>query len=156
MRTFSYSLDLTTQTARQVLKRQLDSHVLPFLNILLTYLLSLASTNIEDNLKNVVLDAMPWTAVQVYLTSMKLLYPPRFTVAKLSQFTNLSDLGAKVQRPRLPEDESIRGQVWCQIYFPDNWFDGIHVDERIGEDPSNVQGRFERVFWLATRLASVS
>jgi hypothetical protein len=57
----------------------------------------------------------------------------------------------------LPEDCLIRGQIWNQSYFPENWF----AQEHDGEDrylklDSTVKSRTERVLGLGHHLATVS
>lgn len=61
-----------------------------------------------------------------------------------------------VTRP-LPEDFTLRGQMYSQWYFPRAWFAKTLVDgdEQNIELPSMTEARIERILWLGHRIASV-
>ena len=61
-----------------------------------------------------------------------------------------------VDRP-LPEDFTLRGQMYSQWYFPRTWFAKTLVDgdEHNVELPSMNEARIERILWLGHRIASV-
>jgi hypothetical protein len=57
----------------------------------------------------------------------------------------------------LPEDYLIRGQIWSQWYFPQDWFAREHDEEdRYLELASTIKSRTERVLHLGYHLATVS
>ena len=58
----------------------------------------------------------------------------------------------------LPEDFTLRGQIWSQRYFPDVWFTENHIDEedRRLEQASMSIDRTHRIRWLGFEIASVS
>ena len=57
----------------------------------------------------------------------------------------------------LPEDFVLCGQLYCQTYFPKNWFQEAMIDDekRALELPSMAAQRSERILWLGIRIASV-
>ena len=56
----------------------------------------------------------------------------------------------------MPEDFVLRGQLWTDGYFPDNWFTDGRIDdeERALELPSFRASRLERVLWIAQKISS--
>lgn len=55
---------------------------------------------------------------------------------------------------QLPEDFLIRGQLWSQLYFPDEFFDGAPEGIDI-EQPFAVISRKQRCLWIGVQIARV-
>ncbi|KAE9982202.1 hypothetical protein EG327_005932 [Venturia inaequalis] len=154
---YGYALDLTVSTASLVFQRIGDNNVLPFAHVLLSFLLSLASLQSSDfqvernYVAGSLLSAIPWKDICAFLNTLgrSMQPPPYFESAQFIRPQQGDD------RP-LPEDHLIRGQVWSQKYFPDDWFKESEIDdeERSIEHASTVRVRAERVLWIAFHLAS--
>ncbi|QDS74745.1 hypothetical protein FKW77_001179 [Venturia effusa] len=152
-----YAFNLTVSTASLVFQRFGDNNVLPFAHIFLSFLLSLASLESFDfevegkYVAGPLLCAAPWKDICSFLNTLgrSMQPPPHFESAR---FIRPQQGDA---RP-LPEDHLIRGQVWSQDYFPEDWFKESEVDdeERSIEHASTVRVRSERVLWIAFRLSS--
>src|SRR5208282_3650126 len=56
-----------------------------------------------------------------------------------------------------PEDFALRGLLWTENYFPDQWFTNEKIDEeeKYHERASMTAQRKERILWLACRIASL-
>jgi hypothetical protein len=147
---FRHALTLTFSTATLVLRRKEDKNVLPFVHILVSFLLSLSSIQQHDfrvgdiYVAGSVFEAVPWNELCLFLNYLA----KRYESATLI-------LSKKEDPGPLPEDYLIRGQVWSQKTFPEDWFKESELDdgERSIETASTVQRRVERVLWLAFRLA---
>ncbi|KAF2676676.1 hypothetical protein K458DRAFT_396712 [Lentithecium fluviatile CBS 122367] len=143
--TFSRAYLLTMTTLELVLRRIGDKNVLPHVHVLLSFLSSLASIKYVAHL----IDHAPWTEIVSFLnTLLKSERPEQIiagTVFPTEQVDNLP----------LPEDYLIRGQIWSQWYFPDNWFAREHDEEdRYLELASTIKSRTERVLHLGHHLAT--
>ena len=57
----------------------------------------------------------------------------------------------------LPENFCMRGELYTQQYFPEDWFSAAKIDddERTLDLPSTVERRLERILWLGFRIAAV-
>jgi hypothetical protein len=56
-----------------------------------------------------------------------------------------------------PEDFAVRGLLWTEGYYPDNWFanDKIDEEEKYNELPSMTAERRDRILWIsAFRIAN--
>jgi hypothetical protein len=93
-------------------------------------------------------DNAPWGDVVIFLN----------TLSKSEGLDPLVvDLFPSTNNVPLPEDYLMRGQVWSQWYFPEQWFGGEHdEEERSLELPSTTKDRTERILRLGERIASVS
>jgi hypothetical protein len=144
--TFSRSYLLTMSTLSLVLRRIGDNNVHPHVHVLLSFLSSFASIPYVADL----IDEAPWSEAVPFLNALlksersKQLMPgPVFP-------TDLSD------HLPLPEDYLIRGQLWSQWYFPENWFAREHDEEdRYLEPASTVKSRAERILRLGYEIATV-
>ncbi|KAK4973239.1 hypothetical protein LTR28_011701 [Elasticomyces elasticus] len=89
------------------------------------------------------LDAAPWEEIASFLN----------TLARSTVFGPGIEGTAFLQpeegdRKPLPEDYLIRGQIWTQTYFPDDWFSDVEDDEeRLLELVSTSKARAERTLW---------
>jgi hypothetical protein len=143
--TFSRAYLLTMTTLSLVLRRIGDKNVLPHVHVILSFLSSLTPNKSVARL----IDRAPWTDIVLFLnTLLKSEKPEQImpgTVFPTEQADNLP----------LPEDYLIRGQIWCQHYFPENWFAREHDEEdRYLELASTIKARTERVLHLGQHLAS--
>jgi len=145
--TFSRAYLLTMTTLSIVLRRIGDKNVLPHVHVVLSFLSSLATNKYVAHL----IDHAPWTEIVLFLnTLLKSERPEQImpgTVFPTDQSDNLP----------LPEDYLIRGQIWSQHYFPENWFAREHDEEdRYLELASTIKARTERVLHLGHHLSTVS
>jgi hypothetical protein len=145
--TFSQAYLLTMTTLSLVLRQTDDKNVLPHVHVLLSFLSSLASIRYVAHL----IDNAPWTGIVLFLNTLPTPERPEQimpgTVFSTKQTNHLP----------LPEDYLIRGQIWNQRYFPENWFAREHDEEsRYLELASTIKSRTERVLGLGHHLATVS
>lgn len=146
--TFVRARQLTFSTLKLILQRIGDKNVLPHIHVLLSFLSSFASVSYVAPLIN----HAPWAEIVVFLnTLLKTEAPEQLTLPSIFPSSDQND-----HRP-LPEDYLIRGQIWSQWYFPDNWFCGEHdEEERSLELASTIKSRIERIMYLGRKLSSVS
>lgn len=94
-------------------------------------------------------EAIPWTAICDNLNQLK---------KQQSFWTQLFTflLGEYIHNPPLPEDYTIRGQLYTKLYFPEKLFRNEEVDdeERMLDKPSNDAHRIVRALWLARDTSS--
>lgn len=145
--TYTKAYSLTMSTLSLVLRRIGDKNVLPHVHVLLSFLSSFASIKYVAHL----IDHAPWTELVSFLnTLVKSERPEQImpgAVFPADQADNLP----------LPEDYLMRGQIWSQSYFPENWFAREHDEEdRYLELASTIKSRTERVLHLGYRLSTVS
>ncbi|KAF2277970.1 uncharacterized protein EI97DRAFT_449372 [Westerdykella ornata] len=144
--TFSGAYLLLTSTFSAVLRRVDDKNVLPFVHVMLAFFSSIAAIPQAAHLA----DHAPWSEIASFLNALvkseraeQLVAGPLFPPL---QSDNLP----------LPDDYLIRGQLWCQWYFPDDWFSRKHDEEdRYLEPPSTVKARAERVLRLGYHIATL-
>ncbi|KAI9736715.1 MAG: hypothetical protein M1834_000919 [Cirrosporium novae-zelandiae] len=117
-----------------------DSNVHDYLHITLVFLDSL--TLVEKAMK-LIESYIPWDALASYLNTLLISEEAVFT-----RVQKLDSLFPQSEGP-LPEDYIIRGQIWAQWYFPDNWF-----DKNGKRQTEETESRLERIMYLAFRIAS--
>ncbi|KAJ4298131.1 hypothetical protein N0V90_006030 [Kalmusia sp. IMI 367209] len=146
--TFSRAYLLTMTTLTLVLRRIGDKNVLPHVHVLLSFLSTFASIKYVAQFN----DHAPWSELSSFLnTLLKSEQRPEKTLPGPVFPTDQAD-----SLP-LPEDYLIRGQIWSQWYFPEDWFNREHDEEdRQMELASTVRLRTERVLRLGFELATVS
>ncbi|KAJ5474016.1 hypothetical protein N7475_003582 [Penicillium sp. IBT 31633x] len=94
----------------------------------------------------------PWKAVTGFLNSL-LSHNTVFSKIEDEKFPTGDDITA----PQLPEDFLIRGQVWSQFYYPDNFFhDASGYGSSIDEEGSEKEVRRYRCLWLGVQIATVN
>jgi hypothetical protein len=95
---------------------------------------------------------IPWLPITRFLNS---LLQPETNFAKIEDeaFPNFED--GTIQQ--LSEDFLIRGQLWSQLYYPENFFqDAPSEDNRPSiEEPTTIIPRRHRCLWLGVRIATV-
>lgn len=133
-----------------VLQRPGDKNVFPLVHVMFCFVWSLA--RVEKVLKYVEQD-IPWGHICSFLNALA--KPDAMTPKIWAKTLPMPDGG--VTQP-LPEDFAMRGQLCSLWYYPDKWFEKVHIDieERSLEMPSMAASRVERILWLGMGIASVS
>jgi hypothetical protein len=143
--TFSRASLLTTETLRLVLRRIGDKNVLPHVHVLLSFLSSFASIKYVTHL----IDHAPWPEIVAFLNTLLKSERPEQLMPGPVFPTDQTDA-----QP-LPEDYLIRGQIWSQWYFPEDWFAREHdEEERYLELASTIKSRTERILHLGYHVAT--
>ncbi|KAF2270250.1 hypothetical protein CC78DRAFT_196553 [Lojkania enalia] len=144
--TFSRAYHLTTSTLSLVLRRIGDKNVLPHVHVLLSFLSSFASIKYVAHL----IDNAPWTEIVVFLnTLLKSEQPEQLMPGPIFPIDQSDN------QP-LPEDYLIRGQIWSQWYFPEDWFAREHdEEERYLELASTIKSRTERILHLGYQISTL-
>ncbi|KAI1137393.1 hypothetical protein F5Y05DRAFT_413950 [Hypoxylon sp. FL0543] len=150
-RTEEGSVNLFEGTCDVVLRRLGDLNTLPFLHVVLVFIHHLshfptAMYYIERR--------FPWKLVSLQLNSLLLSYREHHRIHD-EQFPRQD----KEFAPRpLPEDFAMKGLVWVDKYFPNDWFsnDKIDDDEKYFEVASMTDDRKERILWLGCRIAKLA
>jgi hypothetical protein len=145
----AYACQWLGRTTREVLQRIGDKNILPYVHVVLAYLFGLAFV---PNALTYVEVQVPWEDITIFLNTLGRsgVVESRFEGTEFPQ--QLSGTGRQ-----LPEDFVMRGLIWAQSYFPDNFFNELtDEDERHLELPSHAAPRAERCLWLGVQLASVS
>jgi hypothetical protein len=156
---FQNAKAITHETFALVLQRIGDKNVLPHVNIMLTFIASLA---VNSYVSDLVTD-MPWSEIATFLNTLV-----KTETQMQSQSTNQSgnidtmlaasifpEDGERVDELPLPEDYLTRGLIYTHGYFPKNWF-GRERDEeeRYLEPASTVRNRINRVLRLGYSLTN--
>ncbi|KAF2477583.1 uncharacterized protein BDR25DRAFT_320839 [Lindgomyces ingoldianus] len=143
--TFSRAYLLTFSTLSLVLRRIGDKNVLPHIHVLLSFLSSFASIKYVAHLIN----HAPWSEITIFLNTLLKSERPEQLITGPIFPTDQAD-----NQP-LPEDYLIRGQIWSQSYFPENWFAREHdEEERYLELASTIKSRTERILHLGHHLST--
>ncbi|EGU83176.1 hypothetical protein FOXB_06310 [Fusarium oxysporum f. sp. conglutinans Fo5176] len=146
--TFDLALHFATKTIKTVLKHQGDIHTLPFVHSILVFMDHMtrypaAISSLEDK--------VPWKYIAFMLNTLLESCEPGYEIQ--SHFR----LPRKNQLPRpLPEDFAMRGLLYSEDYFPNDWFqtDNIDDDEKYFELPSASEERKDRIISLGCRIAT--
>ncbi|KAG5979017.1 hypothetical protein E4U55_005655 [Claviceps digitariae] len=146
--TFDTATSFAEKTYDIVIRRWTDKNTLPFLHVSMAFYLF---TSKRPAAMELVEDRFPWKLVSVRLNYLLKTCesPPRIDTTDFP--------GPEKQEPPhpLPEDYAMRGLIYTEDYFPQNWFDNdkIETDERYFEPPSTVLKRSERILWIGRMLA---
>ncbi|RYP29533.1 hypothetical protein DL766_005337 [Monosporascus sp. MC13-8B] len=147
-RSFSSAARLAQGTYMVVFRRIGDTNILPFIHVTLVFILHLTHF---PNAISLVEDDIPWELVSVLLNSLLQSYRS-YDRIRSDQFPRQE----KVPAPRpLPEDFAMKGLLWVEDYFPNDWFSNekIDDDEKYFEMKSMTEERKERILWLGCRVA---
>ncbi|KAM0707304.1 hypothetical protein Q7P35_005542 [Cladosporium inversicolor] len=136
--------------------------LLPYVHVMLVFIKSLQTLSsrlaFDDNATKFLDDALSpdrldWSALASFLNHIAKFYP-------ISSRTHSSASRESFPTDGIPllEDYMIRGLVWAQWYFEDNWFKNVEDDDgsRCLEDGSKEQHRAARVLYLGMILAAQS
>lgn len=132
--------------------------LLPYVHVMLVFVESLsilrsrlfsendAISTLDDTLSP---DRLDWSALASFLNHVAKLFP----ILSRAEFLT-SDKRFPPGGNPLPEDYMIRGLVWAQWYFPENWFSNIEDDDgsRSIEDDIKRHNRVARVLYLGMVL----
>lgn len=143
------AIRLTFQTLFVLLRYSNFPNAIPGIHISLAFLWRVSfHRSVMESLEATV----PWQAVAGFLNSL---------FSHNTVFSRIQDekfpIGEYETAPQLPEDFLIRGQVWSQFYYPNNFFKdtsgyGISIDEMDSEEVV----RRHRCLWLGVQIAKVS
>ncbi|KFA69688.1 hypothetical protein S40285_05918 [Stachybotrys chlorohalonatus IBT 40285] len=144
--TFRQALSFFKQTYEIVIRRWGDTNTLPYIHTTLVFIyymaaLPTAMTHLEDH--------FPWKLTEVMLNL--LIKSSKFRPTDGLDFPR--QLEDESPRP-LPEDFAMRGLLYTEDYFPNDWFsnDKIEEDERYFELASMIEERQERIIWLGRMI----
>lgn len=152
---FSASTDISSyvgpmlhQTIADVASHIGNKNVVPFMHMVLAYLLALtwvpgASVYIET--------CIPWNEVAHFLNTVG-----RSGVAYDNIESSAFPKSFGGSKRQLPEDFSMRGLMAMTYYYEANFFDKdalVDEDERLLEQPSHQAPRVERCLWAGIQLA---
>lgn len=146
--TFKQALEFAVRIIETVMRRWGDTSTLPFLHTLMVFVNHMtrfpgAISHIEG--------AFPWKLTALMLNSQLVSCEADHEVH--SDFR----LPEKGQLPRpLPEDFAMRGLIYAEDYFPNEWFknDKIDEDEKYFELASMVEERRDRILTLGRKIAT--
>ncbi|KIV98744.1 uncharacterized protein PV09_09496 [Verruconis gallopava] len=155
---FKHALKFYTTVVTSVLRRLGDENVLPFVHILLVFLLSLIQVKSLDSriesayIVKTILARVPLGELCSFLNTLA-----RSNSADARYETETFVRSERKDSIPLPEDHLIRGQVWAQHYFPADLFKSGEWDDEEGkiEHASTVIMRANRVLNLGFRLAQL-
>ncbi|CAG8153670.1 unnamed protein product [Penicillium nalgiovense] len=143
------AIRLTFQTLFVLLRFSNFPNAIPGIHISLAFLWRVSfHRSVMEGLEATV----PWQAVAGFLNSL---------FSHNTVFSRIQDekfpIGEYETAPQLPEDFLIRGQVWSQFYYPNNFFkDTSGYDISIDERDSEEVVRRHRCLWLGVQIAKVS
>lgn len=131
------------------LRRPHDPNVHPLVHVYLVFLRTLVS--VKQAMKCIE-TYVPWIGICSFLNSLSI--PSRSADPSLRS-KDFPEPEEGPGRP-LPEDFVMRGQLYSQWYFPENWFASAMIDddERALDLPSMTWARADRLFWLGHCIAS--
>jgi hypothetical protein len=145
---FTHALKFNMRTYEIVVKRWGDLNTLPFIHTFLIFMYHVsrfpdAMAHLENH--------FPWT-----LTAVMLNYLYQTCTFEVKMDSEVFPGPQKNESPRpLPEDFKVRGLLYAESLYPDNWYRDARVeeDEKQFELPSMTDQRKERILWLGRRLA---
>ncbi|RMZ83765.1 hypothetical protein DV738_g1042, partial [Chaetothyriales sp. CBS 135597] len=144
-----HALQLWSKATSIIASKVGDRNVIPYLHTALAFLWSLsfvpgALLHIER--------WVPWSKLVLFLNTLGRSSISDARIESASFPDGLSGLGRQ-----LPEDFPIRGLIWAEFYYPNDFFtkNVVEEDERALELPSHVVPRAERCLWLGVRLSTL-
>ncbi|RMD43529.1 hypothetical protein DV735_g1604, partial [Chaetothyriales sp. CBS 134920] len=146
---FRHALRLWSKATSIIASKVGDRNIIPYLHTTLAFLWSLsfipgALIHIER--------FVPWPKLVLFLNTLGRSSVSDARVESPSFPDALSGVGRQ-----LPEDFPMRGLIWAEFYYPDDFFakNIVELDERSLELPSHVAPRAERCLWLGVRLSTL-
>jgi hypothetical protein len=138
---------LSNSTLKIVLQRIGDPNVLPFIHVTLVFMFNM--TCYPGAMRYLQAD-FPWDLLSIMLNTLLASYgsPSRIENDKFP-------LPEKDDVRPFPEDFAVRGLLWTDGYFPEEWFTNEKIDEeeKYHELASMTAERKERILWLGCRIA---
>jgi hypothetical protein len=139
---------LSNSTVRIVLQRIGDPNVLPFIHVTLVFMFNMSHH--PGTMRYLQAD-FPWDLLSIILNTLLASYgsPSRIENDKFP-------LPEKDDVRPFPEDFAMRGLLWTEGYFPEEWFTNEKIDEeeKYHELASMTADRKERILWLGCRIAA--
>jgi hypothetical protein len=145
---FKYALTFNMKTYEIVVRRWGDLNCLPFIH---TFFVWMYHVSLKSHAMVHIQKQFPWTLTAVMLNHIY--HTCNFPVRMDSE---AFPAAVKGDSPRpLPEDFKMRGLVYAENLFPENWYRDARVeeDEKQFELPSMTDQRKERILWLGRRMA---
>lgn len=145
---FLQSRDLFCDTARLIFQRLGDSNVWPFVHVTMVVVHHLTFSKLGmEHIEH----AFPWRPFVDLLNTLK----GDSSKYEDKEFPGLHD--AEPARP-LPEDFAMRGLLWTDKYYVDEWFNKTEVDDedKYFEVASFSEQRKDRILWLGCQIARCS
>jgi hypothetical protein len=146
---FGNAKRLSNSTLRIVLQRIGDPNVLPFIHVTLIFMFKMSRF---PGAMQFLQEDFPWDLLSIMLNTVFLSYgsPSRIENEKFP-------LPEKGDIRPFPEDFAIRGLLWTDSYFPEEWFTNEKIDEeeKYHELASMTAERKERILWLGCRIANL-
>jgi hypothetical protein len=143
------ALKLANRTHDVVLRRFGDPSVLPYLHVTLVFVYHL--TFFPEAIA-LLAPSFPWKLASMMLNTL---------IGSCQSFSRIESQNfpqpEKGELPRpLPEDYALRGLLWVDKYFPNEWFsnDKIDDDEKYFEVASMREERQERILYLGCMIAA--
>ncbi|EDN92144.1 hypothetical protein SS1G_08006 [Sclerotinia sclerotiorum 1980 UF-70] len=147
MTTFKHAQNLSNAALEIVLQRIGDPNVLPFIHISLVFMFRMSHFS---GAMDLLAPAFPWQSLAIMLNTLLKSYK---SLSRIED--NKFPLPEKDDVRPFPEDFGMRGLLWAEKYFPEEWFLNEKTDEeeKYHELPSMIDQRKERILWLACRIA---
>ena len=138
------------KTLNICLRRVHDPNVHPLVHVYLVFLRALVGVELA---MKCIESYVPWNGICSFLNSLT---TPSRVADPSFRSRDFPEPEEGPGRP-LPEDFIMRGQLYCQLYFPEAWFTNAMIDddERSLDLPSMAEPRGDRLFWLGHCIASV-
>ncbi|KAH6662376.1 hypothetical protein B0J14DRAFT_662756 [Halenospora varia] len=149
MAAFKNAQHLSNSSTKIVLDRVGDPNVLPFIHIMLIFMLFMAQfSRAMDYLEA----EFPWKELATMLNTLLNAYQTRERIEN-----DTFPIPEKDDPRPFPEDFAVRGLLWAERYFPVDWFTKKKIDEeeKNHERASMTAQRKERILWLACRLCNL-
>ncbi|KAG4428848.1 hypothetical protein IFR05_015669 [Cadophora sp. M221] len=149
---FQAARNLAYATLNIFLLRRDDPDILPGIHAFLVFMHYMASQSRTLHLAQM---DFPWTLLADSLNHLLEDYDTPFGIIERENFPIPEGANA---RP-FPEDFALRGLLWAESYFPNDWFSGGTEDElndrEVTSNFTMTAQRKERILWLATPLADL-
>lgn len=139
---FNWALHLAHSTQRVVFRRLADPNVLPYIHTVLMFMNHLA---VHPAAMALVEKSFPWKLASSFLNTLLLSYHD------YERFESNNFPESEKQVPRsLPEDFAMRGLIWVDKYYPNDFFrnEKNDDDEKYFEVASMTEERIECILWL--------
>lgn len=149
MSQFRNAQRLCDATSEIVFQRIGDPNVLPFIHVTLVFVYFMSR---RPGAMGYLQASFPWAALSTMLNTLMGSYS---TPGRLENEAFPSP--EKDDTRPFPEDFAMRGLLWADNYFPDEWFTKEKIDEaeKYQERPSMTAQRKERILWLACRVSKL-
>lgn len=143
------AIEFASQTDRIILRRTGDSNCFSYLHSRMLWLRTMSG---YPQACSIALDTFPWKPLTRSLN---------YFINGYTAYSRI-ELGSPFPRPEkgdhrpLVEDWALRGLLWADNYFPEDWFttDKLDDEEKLFEIASMTEERRERCLWLAVQLAA--